>query len=53
MGPEDLPQSLEAGAGVGGRVQLRRRVEGSLQALGTELLWVETQGKPRRGQALR
>ena len=53
MGPEDFPQSLEAGAGVGGRVQLRRRVAGSLQALGAELLRVEkTQGKPGRGQAL-
>lgn len=42
------------GAGAGGRVQLRRGAEGSLQALGTELLRVEqTQGKPGRGQALR
>lgn len=53
LGPEDFPQSLEAGAGVGGRVQLRRRVAGSLQALGAELLRVEKmQGKPGRGQAL-
>lgn len=51
MGPEDLPQSL--GAGAGGRVQLRRGAKGSLQALGAGLLRVEkTQGKPGRGQAL-